>query len=142
MVRRYITVEEQQLVMARANGPCEYCQCPMEYSAQPFVFEHIIPIARGGETSVDNLAFACGGCNGHKHTKVEALDSATQELTQLYRPRRHQWHEHFAWSDDYLLIIALTPIGRATIETLKMNRTGVINIRRLLRLYGQYPPSE
>lgn len=142
MVRRYIPVEEQQFIMERAKRRCEYCQCPMEYAVQPFVFEHIIPVARGGDTSVDNLAFACGGCNGHKYTKIEALDSATQELTQLYHPRRHQWHEHFAWNDDYLLIIALTPVGRATIETLKMNRTGVINIRRLLRLDGQYPPNE
>ena len=30
-------------------------------------------------------------------------------------------------------MIGLTPIGRATIEMLKLNRSGVVNLRRLLR---------
>jgi len=38
----------------------------MDYATQSFVFEHIIPISRNGKTIGDNLAFACGGCNGHK----------------------------------------------------------------------------
>jgi len=142
MVRRYITVEEQQLIIARAKQRCEYCWCPMEYSAQPYVFEHIIPIVQGGETSLDNLALACGGCNGHKYTKVEALDPATRKPALLYHPRVQQWQDHFSWSDDYLEVVGLTPSGRATVETLKLNRPGVINIRRLLRLAGQHPSTE
>lgn len=142
MVRRYITVEEQQLIIERAQQRCEYCQCPMAYSAQPYVFEHVIPVVRGGETALDNLALACGGCNGHKYTKIEAFDVTTHEPTQLYNPRYHRWQVHFSWSDDYLAIIGLTPIGRATVDALKLNRQGVLNIRRLLRLAGQHPPVE
>jgi len=142
MARRYITVEEQYLIIERAKRRCEYCQCPMAYSAHPYIFEHIVPVIRGGETSLDNLAFACGGCNGHKYTKIEAIDSTTREPALLYHPREQKWQAHFAWSDDYLEIIGLTPIGRATVEALKLNRPGVINIRRLLRLAGQHPPSE
>ena len=142
MVRRYITVEEQQLIIERANQRCKYCQCPMAYSAQPYVFEHVIPVAHGGETSLANLALACGDYNGHKYTKIEALDITTRAPTQLYNPRYQQWQEHFAWSDDYLAMIGLTPIGRATVEALKLNRQGVLNIRRLLRLAGQHPPTE
>jgi len=108
MPRRYITVEEQQQIIERAKSRCEYCQCPMAYSAQPFVFEHIIAV-------------------------VQAL---------LYNPRHQQWQAHFAWSDDYLHIIGLTPTGRATVEALKLNRAGVINIRRLLRLAGHHPFTE
>lgn len=81
MVRRYITVEEQQLIIERAQQRCEYCQCPMAYSAQPYVFEHVIPVVRGGETSLDNLALACGGCNGYKYTKIEAFDVNIRQLS-------------------------------------------------------------
>jgi hypothetical protein len=45
MSRRYITTSEQQEVVNRANRRCEYCQCPMDYSSQSFVLEHIIPVA-------------------------------------------------------------------------------------------------
>ncbi|WNZ24154.1 mitochondrial large ribosomal subunit protein uL30m [Leptolyngbya sp. NK1-12] len=34
------------------------------------------------------------------------------------------WSEHFAWSEDTTLIIGLTPIGRATVQTLRLNRAG------------------
>ncbi len=114
----------------------------MAYSTQPFVFEHIIPISRGGETDLANLALACGGCNGHKHAKVESLDPVDQEMVLLYNPRQQQWQDHFAWSEDYLRIVGLTPTGRATVEALKMNRPGVINIRRLLRMAGEHPPQQ
>lgn len=37
-------------------------------------------------------------------------------------------------------IIGITPKGRATIETLKLNRENVINHRMVLFLYGVHPP--
>ena len=70
MPRRYITVAEQQQIVERANRRCEYCKSAMDYTSQPFVMEHIIPIAENGETALNNLALACGGCNGHKFTVV------------------------------------------------------------------------
>jgi 5-methylcytosine-specific restriction endonuclease McrA len=96
MPRRYITVEEQHQIIERAQSRCEYCQCPMAYSAQPFVFEHITAVVQGGDTSLDNLALDCGGCNGHKYTKVEALDPVTRAPALLYHPRHQQWQDHFA----------------------------------------------
>lgn len=44
------------------------------------------------------------------------------------------------WSDDFTLIIGLTPTGRATIETLFLNREGVVNLRQLLYAIGKHPP--
>jgi hypothetical protein len=58
----------------------------------------------------------------------------------LYHPRRDRWDAHFAWSDDFTLMIGLTPIGRATVETLQLNRDGVVNLRHLLYTIGQHPP--
>lgn len=142
MSRRYITIAEQQQVIERAKRCCEYCKCSMDYSSQPFVMEHIIPVTVEGETSLDNLALACGGCNGHKYTKLQALDSLSQTQVPLYHPRQHVWQDHFGWSIDYLELIGLTAIGRATIHALKLNRPGVINIRKLLLIAGLHPPQE
>jgi len=53
-----------------------------------------------------------------------------------------KWNEHFAWSLDFALIFGLTPTGRATAETLQMNREGVVNLRRALYIIGEHPPDE
>ena len=141
MSRRRISTKEQEQIKTRAGKRCEYCQCWAEYSAQPFVLEHIIPIAKGGKTHPDNMCYACGGCNGHKYTKTEYADPVSKSVVPLYNPRTQNWNEHFGWSDDYLYIIGLTAMGRATLFALKMNRPGVINIRTLLLMVGKHPPS-
>jgi hypothetical protein len=141
MSRRYITTSEQQEVINRANRRCEYCQCPMDYSSQSFVFEHIIPVAKGGETSLENLALACGGCNSYKYTKQEAVDPTSSENVPLYHPRQDIWMEQFIWSEDGLEIVGITPTGRATIDALNLNRSGVKNIRRLLVMADLHPPT-
>ena len=142
MPSAYISVEQQRQVIERAKRRCEYCKSSMDYASQPFVMEHIIPVSAGGETSLTNLALACGGCNGHKYTKVDAVDSVSQARVALFHPRQQPWSNHFGWSTDYLTLIGLTAIGRATVEALKLNRPGVINLRRLLLLAGLYPLNE
>jgi HNH endonuclease len=141
MSRRYITTSEQQEVVNRANRRCEYCQCPMDYSSQSFVFEHIIPVAKGVETSLANLALACGGCNSYKYTKQDAIDPTSSENVPLYHPRQDIWIEQFVWSEDGLEIVGITPTGRATIDALNLNQSGVKNIRRLLVMVDLHPPS-
>jgi hypothetical protein len=89
---------------------------------------------------LDNLAFACQGCNNRKYTNTEAVDPVTQAIVPLFHPRRNGWSEHFAWSDDYSLILGLTPIGRATVEKLQLNRAGLVNLRRILAEAGEHPP--
>jgi len=140
MSRRYLTTKEQADIIQRAQRRCEYCQSPMDYATQSFVFEHIIPISRNGKTIGDNLAFACGGCNGHKYNKIEAVDPVDNVMTPLFHPRQHQWLAHFAWNEDCTYVIGLTPIGRATVEALQLNRQGVVNMRKLLCLIGKHPP--
>jgi HNH endonuclease len=63
--RRYLTVLERRLMVDRARGRCEYCKCPDDYSLQSFDFDHIFPVSQGELTSLENLAYACGGCNGY-----------------------------------------------------------------------------
>ncbi len=129
-------------VAERARGICEYCRSPKGYSVSPFSVEHIHPRAKGGHHGFENLAFACLGCNGHKHAKTEASDPATGKSTPLFHPRRQKWKNHFAWSKDYTMVIGQTPAGRATVDALQLNRQGNVNLRRLLYAAGAHPPSE
>lgn len=109
---------------------------------QSFSVEHIIPLSQGGKTALDNLALACQGCNSHKYTRVEAVDPTTGDVVPLYHPRQQKWRDHFSWSQDYVLVIGLTPTGRATVETLRLNREGLVNLRRMLYEMGEHPPFE
>src|SRR5215211_6301028 len=111
-----VSPELRQRVIERAHGCCEYCRSQSAYATQSFSVEHILPRAKGGTTTLDNLALACQGCNNHKYEKIETRDSVSGQIVPLYHPRRDQWDEHFAWSADFTVIIGLTPSGRATIE--------------------------
>lgn len=130
----------RDIVFDLARGCCEYCVSQAQFSASPFSVEHIIPRADRGSNDTDNLALACMGCNGHKHARQEHTDPLTGVRVRLYHPRRDAWEEHFRWSEDYAFLIGITPIGRATVSCLHLNRTGVVNLRRSLRLLGLHPP--
>ena len=89
-----------------------------------------------------NLALACQGCNNHKYTKTEASDPVSGAMAPLFHPRRQRWRDHFTWDNTYTVIIGLTPTGRATVETLQLNRAGLVNLRRVLYAMGEHPPEE
>ena len=120
-------------VMTRAKGLCEYCKYPDAFSPGPFAVEHIIPLSAYGSFELENLAWACDGCNGHKAAATEATDIVTGKSVPLFHPRIDRWSEHFAWTADGLLIIGITPTGRATVDRLQLNRGELVNARRLFR---------
>jgi len=142
MPERRVTTQQRKAVAERANGCCEYCRSQVRFAIQPFSVEHIIPKSQGGETKLDNLAFACQGCNNYKYNKTEGRDPLTNDIIRLYHPRQQQWRNHFAWNDDFTLIIGLTPTGRATVEALQLNREGVVNLRRVLYAMGEHPSAD
>jgi hypothetical protein len=135
-----ISAEQKRYILKRARNRCEYCISPMSHAIQAFNVEHIIPEAKGGTDDLDNLASACGGCNGHKYIKTHAFDPFDNQLVPLYHPRLMSWQAHFIWSDDYLEIVGISPTGRATVKALNLNRFGVVNLRRSLLLEGLHPP--
>lgn len=107
----------------------------------PFVVEHILPTSAGGKTRMPNLALACSSGNGCKYNKVTGIDPFTEELAPLFNPRRQRWKDHFTWNESGLLIVGLTPVGRATVATLKMNNEKTVNLRRLLIPASLHPPA-
>ena len=132
----------KQAVIERANGLCEYCKSPADYSPQPFSIEHIFPISAGGGSDLDNLAYACQGCNNHKYTKTKGIDSLGNVEVALFHPRHDEWTTHFGWGNGGLEIIGLTAIGRATVHELQLNRRNLVNLRALLLLADLHPPVE
>ena len=135
-----ISAAKRKEVEKRAKNLCEYCLCPQDHSPQPFSIEHILPKAKKGSDDLENLALACQACNNSKYIKTEALDPLSREMSPLYNPRKDIWNQHFAWSADFCEIIGVSPTGRATVKTLKVNRESVQNLRRLLRLGDKHPP--
>ena len=125
-------------VAQRAQWRCEYCLTPHAYATQPFAADHIIPQSQGGETTLENLALACG-CNLYKGNISRAIDPQTGHRVLLFHPRRQKWKRHFAWSVDSLHVVGRTQSGRATVEALKMNRPELVNLRRILRMAGEHP---
>ena len=142
MTEPYVSAQLRRLVTERAAECCEYCRCQAQYSAQSLSIDHIIPRQAGGLTQADNLALACQGCNGHKSTHTMALDPLTGLVTPLFHPRQQRWREHFRWSVDCTEVVGLTPVGRATVEALQLNRSGLVNMRRILYAAGEHPPVE
>ncbi|MEN9612135.1 MAG: hypothetical protein RLZZ628_2949 [Bacteroidota bacterium] len=130
----------KQTVQQRAQFCCEYCLAQANISADSFVMEHILPVAKGGSNHLDNLAYSCQRCNNHKFTATHALDEVTGTTAPLYNPRDEVWENHFEWSDDFTEILGKSPTGRATVNRLKLNRVNLVNLRRILVKLGLHPP--
>lgn len=135
------TPSQRQAVKARAGAICEYCRSPAKYGVQSFECEHVVPTSQGGDTVLENLAFACGGCNRSKAARTVAPDPESGSLVPIFNPREQSWNDHFAWDFDFALVVGLTPIGRATVEALRLNRPGVVNLRKVLLAIGEHPPA-
>jgi len=126
-------------VVARAGGRCEYCQTPQAIVVEMGV-DHVVPESAGGMTDVDNLCLSCVGCNGYKLAFQTAIDPLTGEEVPLFNPRSQDWESHFAWREEGTRLVGRTPIGRATVVRLRMNRERVVQARRLWVAAGWHPP--
>lgn len=140
MSRKKPTPKQREAVAERAQHRCEYCQALKTYSPSPFNMEHIIPLSLGGLTNLDNLAYACYGCNRKKSDKRTFPDPLSGQFVPIYNPRKDIWSTHFTWSADNQLVVGLTPTGRATVEGLQLNRESLLNLRRVLELVLLHPP--
>jgi len=129
-----------RLVAERARGVCEYCRSQARFATHSFSVEHVVPVNAGGSDELENLALACQGCNNHKYTKTVARDPVSGTLVPLFNPRLQLWRDHFLWSADFARILGTTPVGRATVEALHLNRPGLLNLRELLYAAGKHPP--
>ena len=140
--RSVLTNRITQRVRQRARFLCEYCHTSEQWQYVPFTVDHVLPVAKGGQTELENLALACFHCNRRKSDLVTAVDPQTDEVVPIFNPRQDKWNEHFVWSADGLTIVALTSVGRATVEQLALNRERIIPIRADDVLVNRHPPKD
>ena len=112
----------------------------MDYTGHEFTVDHIIPEARGGTDSFDNLCFCCFWCNDFKHVRTEARDPRTGRTVPLFNPRTDNWQDHFRWSSTSICVIGRTAIGRATVRALRLNRRSLVRARKVWVRHGLHPP--
>ena len=125
-----------------ARQRCGYCLTSARVTGTPMEVDHIIHESLGGASTRENLWLACSMCNDHKGSRIAAPDAHTGEVVRLFDPRRQRWLDHFDWSADGSLIVGKTPIGRATVAALRMNRVELVEARRAWVLAGWHPPQD
>lgn len=133
---RYISESLRASVALRAQYSQEYCLLPDAYSFFAFHIDHIISRKHGGETNVDNLAYACTLCNRNKGTDLGTILIKNGPLIPFFNPRTDSWLAHFELALDGI-IHAKTDIGNATIKILDMNHQDSIMERQNLIVAGK-----
>ncbi|MCP4353686.1 MAG: HNH endonuclease [Desulfobacterales bacterium] len=140
-VRRKIPIAIRNQVAELAGHRCSYCRSP-EWAGVPMVVDHIIPLAAGGSSDIENLCLSCYRCNEFKGARQEGIDPFTGSRVSLFKPRVQVWSAHFTWSKNGLRVIGLTACGRVTAETLHLNNPHLIQARQIWILVGLHPPLE
>jgi hypothetical protein len=127
-----------RLVRQRACDRCEYCRTHQSLQVATFHIEHIVPIAAGGTSSLENVALACPTCNLHKSNRLSAADPESGSVVRLFHPRLDIWSDHFEWLD--YAIAGKTAVGRATALAFDMNSERRLKSRRAEERFGLFPP--
>ena len=138
MTTPHIPASLQRRVRARAQDRCEYCHLSQAGQEATFHVDHITPRAQGGPTTLANLALACVSCSLRKGARADARDPASGAIVGVFHPRNDTWTEHFAVGDQQR-IDGKTPIGRATVALLQMNRSLALAIRAEETARGRFP---
>lgn len=142
MSKSYISKKLRDRIAKDAKFRCGYCLTDIENTGTKMEIDHIVPIAVGGPTIESNLWLSCTDCNGFKNDRINAKDPESQQTVTLFNPRDQNWHEHFAWSNNKDLVVGLTPIGRATVAALKLNRAKLVKARSMWVKAGGHPPKD
>lgn len=132
-----ISAAMRQRVRERAKLQCEYCLLAEYQAFFPHEPDHIIAEKHGGPSGFENLALCCFDCNRFKGSNIASLDPETGELTPLFDPRMQKWTDHFVLNGGQ--IIPLTPVGRATVQTLRLNLPDRLEVRETLSRQGRNP---
>lgn len=126
-------------VAARAKHRCEYCRAPEAIFNFPFEVEHVLPLVNGGTSEEINLALACRSCNIFKSDHLSFEDPSTGQLSRLYDPRVDSQNEHFEFDGMSGMVNGVTPVGRATVNCLRMNSESQMLARRQWHSLGLFP---
>ena len=129
--------------MRPASGGDRRELSPQRLMMARFEVEHIIPVAKGGDSSETNLWLSCPLCNRFQSDRTSARDHDTGAEVPLFNPRTQRWSERFRWSNDGIRVLGHTPTGRATLAPLHLaDDPDALTVRMHWVLAGWHPPSE
>lgn len=136
----YVSADLRRLVAARAGSLCEYCLIHEADTWFGCQIDHVISEKHGGQTSADNLAYACIFCNRAKGTDLGSIAKISGDLVRFFNPRVDRWSEHFRLSG--ARIESLTNIGEVTSRIFGFNSVERLLEREALRVARRFPCAE
>jgi 5-methylcytosine-specific restriction endonuclease McrA len=74
MSQVYIPKALREKVTTQAKYRCRYCLSQELVTGTAMEFDHLIPLADGGQTVEENLWLACSTCNDTKNKRRTAID--------------------------------------------------------------------
>lgn len=76
-----LTLEQWLHLLEQAEGKCYYCYAFV--GKKKLVLDHMIPIIKGGGTTLTNVVAACRKCNADKRGRtIEEWETNTSDATQ------------------------------------------------------------
>ncbi len=134
---RYIPEKLRKRVAERAAFRCEYCRMEHLFSGVQFEIDHIVGLKHGGVSLLQNLAYSCAICNGHKGSDFCTFLDNHEDIVRFFNPRKDNWFEHFDVKNG--LILPKTRIGAATVKILAFNHSADVIFRQKLIAIGRFP---
>ena len=69
----------KEILLERYESRCAYCDAPAE------TWDHVVPVAKGGQTEPDNILPSCIRCNSSKRDRDldEWLEATGRELSLI-----------------------------------------------------------
>jgi hypothetical protein len=80
MSHRRVPAALRRLVVARAEGICEYCLISLDDTYYAAAVDHIVSQKHGGPTVAENLALSCLSCNSAKGTDLGSIEEESEDL--------------------------------------------------------------
>lgn len=138
----YISAKLRAQITQQSQYRCAYCHLQERLVGTSLNVDHIHPRSIGGKTVLANLCLACWDCNLIKGARVDGVDPLTEQIVRLFHPNRQVWAEHFQWREAGLYVVGQTASGRATVETLRLNRIQLVISRQFWIEMGWHPPHD
>ena len=84
--REYIHRETRLLILERDQHRCRYCGASVK--GNRYQIDHVYPVSKGGETSIENMVVACPSCNIRKFNSIGIWPNPIYQHGQISRAVR------------------------------------------------------
>lgn len=128
-----VTAETRAVVRTTFGGRCGYRGVFETSVGGELEMDHFHPTAAGGSDEIANLVYARTACNRFKGDYVPPRDAP--ESLRLLHPQHDNLREHIE-ETTHGHLVGITPRGWFHIQRIHLNRTQLVEMRRLLRVTG------